>query len=43
MNRLSAYINALCGLLDNAEWLSERVLNLSGPATFPKKCTNEPS
>lgn len=37
MNRLQAFINALCGPLDNAHWLEARVVNLPSSATFPKK------
>lgn len=37
MNRLPAYTNALCGPLDNAYWLEERVVNLPSSATFSGK------
>jgi aminotransferase in exopolysaccharide biosynthesis len=37
MNRLPAYNNALCGPLDNADWLEARVVNLPSSVIFPQK------
>lgn len=37
MNRLPTFANALCGPLDNAEWLEARVVNLPSSALPPSR------
>ena len=35
--RFPFYTSALCGLLDNPDWLDARIVNLLSSVAFPKK------